>query len=170
MSKYKILKALYDKQYREGPVGALLDEYERAAEALKALLTAIRQEDFVRIADPHTADLDCRSIQTVMNHVVRAGYGYANYIRKQFGDPWTERKEQYDLDTPGAACRELDSMLAYTLETLENKWGLTFEEIMDNRMKVSWGQEYDFEQLLEHAIVHILRHRRQVERFLIKME
>jgi len=33
-------------------------------------------------------------------------------------------------------------------------------------MKTSWGENYDFEQLLEHAIVHILRHRRQIERLL----
>ena len=56
-------------------------------------------------------------------------------------------------------------MRVYTVETLENKWALADEDIMNNKMKVSWGQEYDLEQLLEHAIVHILRHRRQVERF-----
>jgi hypothetical protein len=27
-----------------------------------------------------------------------------------------------------------------------------------------WGVPYDLEQLLEHAIVHILRHRRQIEK------
>ena len=35
------------------------------------------------------------------------------------------------------------------------------------KMLMSWGQYYDIEQLFEHAIVHILRHRRQIERFLI---
>jgi hypothetical protein len=29
-----------------------------------------------------------------------------------------------------------------------------------------WGPVYDLEQLLEHMIVHVLRHRRQIERFL----
>ena len=154
------------KTYRTGPIGALLDEYERAAAELKGILNAIPQEGFVKIADPHTANPDCRSIQTVINHVVRAGYRYANYIRKQFGEPWAESRESYDVSSPEAACRELDGMLAYTAETLENKWGLIYEDIMSNKMTVSWGPEYDLEQLLEHAIVHILRHRRQVERFL----
>jgi len=27
------------------------------------------------------------------------------------------------------------------------------------KIKVRWGQEYDIEQLFEHAIVHILRHK-----------
>lgn len=154
------------KTYRPGPIGALLDEYERAAAELKAILSALPQEDFVRIADPHTADPHCRSVQTVMDHVVKAGYGYANNIRRQFGNPWVERKASYEADTPAAACRELDGMLAYTAETLDNKWELTYEEIMSTKMQVSWGPVYDVEQLLEHAIVHILRHRRQVERFL----
>ena len=38
----------------------------------------------------------------------------------------------------------------------------------DQKMLVRWGQRYDVEQLLEHAIVHVLRHRRQIERFLMK--
>ena len=32
------------------------------------------------------------------------------------------------------------------------------------------GQSYDAEQLLEHAIVHILRHRRQIEKFKIQSQ
>lgn len=31
----------------------------------------------------------------------------------------------------------------------------------------SWNQVYDIEQVTEHAIVHILRHRRQIEKFKI---
>ena len=36
-------------------------------------------------------------------------------------------------------------------------------------MTVKWRQQYDVEQLFEHAIVHVLRHRRQIERFIQKM-
>jgi hypothetical protein len=32
-------------------------------------------------------------------------------------------------------------------------------------MMTSWGQLYDIEQLMEHAIVHVLRHRRQIEQY-----
>lgn len=158
------------KIFREGSVGALMDEYERAAEELKNVIKIIDQQDYVAIVDNETKDLDCISIQTIMNHVVRAGYGYANYIRKQFGDSWTERKENYELNTPESACKELDNMLTYTVDTLKNKWELTFDDVVKNIIKTQWGQDYDFEQLLEHAIVHILRHRRQIEKFLIKQQ
>jgi hypothetical protein len=60
---------------------------------------------------------------------------------------------------------ELDKMLAYTSETLHDKWEYADEEIMKVKMIVRWGTQYDLEQLLEHAVVHILRHRRQIEKF-----
>jgi len=154
------------KVYRSGPVGALMDEYERAAREYKQLISSISQEDFIKIIDPDTKDPDCVSVQTITNHVVRAGFGYANYIRRQFNDPQTERKEDYELTDTGKAIREIDNMLNYTIETLNNKWDMPFEEITKNVIETRWEQKYDFDQLLEHAIVHILRHRRQIERLM----
>jgi hypothetical protein len=40
------------------------------------------------------------------------------------------------------------------------------EEIMGTVINSTWGTRYDVEQLLEHAVVHILRHRRQIEKFI----
>jgi uncharacterized damage-inducible protein DinB len=152
------------KQYRQGPVGALMDEYERALDEYKGLIASISAEDFVKILDPVTTDPDCKSVQKITNHVVRAGYGYSNYIRKQFNDAFVERKEDYELHDTSKANKELDNMMAYALETMQNKWNITEQEVMSNIIKTQWGQSYDFEQLLEHAIVHILRHRRQIEK------
>ncbi len=154
------------KIYRKGFVGAMMDEYERAAKELLDVVKNIRQDDFVKIMDTETTDPNCISIHAIMNHVLKAGYGYANYIRKMFGDSFTERKDDYELHTPQKACDELNKMLAYTEESLAGKWYTVFEDLEINSIKTTWGQEYDFEQLFEHAIVHILRHRRQIEIFL----
>lgn len=147
------------KTYREGPIGALMDEYERATEDFKNIILSINQE---------SKGPDFESNQEIIEHVIRSGYIYANYIRKQFGDSCTEKKEKYKLDTQELACQELVTMLAYTVETLNNKWEITEDNIIKNIIKTSWGQNYDLEQLLEHAIVHILRHRRQIEKILVK--
>lgn len=157
------------KEYRNGPVGALMDEYERAAAALKTLVRSINKEDFLRVIDHETQDPDCRSIQTIMNHVVCAGYGYANYIRKEFGNEWVKRRQDYGLGSPNTACNALDNMFAYTLETMEDKWDLNHSDLIKPQINVPWGPVYDFEQLVEHAIVHILRHRRQIEWFLLRI-
>jgi uncharacterized damage-inducible protein DinB len=154
------------KNYRKGGVGAMMDEYERAASELKLLIGLISEDDFNRIVDTQTKDEDCRSIQTIITHVVRAGYGYADYIREVFSIPST-RPESVPVSY-GEAVAKIDYMLAYTVQTLEGKWEMKDEEIEGMAIKSRWGVTYNLEQLLEHAIVHILRHRRQVERFLEK--
>jgi hypothetical protein len=153
--------------FRSGSVGAILDEYERAVKELQDLLQTVTLEEFTTIVDKETKDPDCVSIQTIMNHTIRAGFGYANYIRTQFGEAKEERKENYGLVSPESAIDWLSKMMAYTDVTLQTRWNITFDEVIANSFKVSWGQTFDFEQLWEHAIVHILRHRRQIEKFLI---
>jgi len=149
--------------YRKGGIGAVMDEYERAAADLKNLIGNISEKDFVKIVDSETKDDDCRSVQTIISHVIDSAFGYANYIRDWFAIPKysPERRLISQNDFP----MELDKMLAYTVETLQDKWELTDDEIMKVKMIVRWGPQYDLEQLLEHAVVHILRHRRQIEKF-----
>ena len=157
-----------NKQFRNGALGALIDEYERAIEELKVLLQTIDTATFTRILDAQTKDNDCRSVQTITNHVVRSGYGYANYIRKYFNEDFTERKTNYELQTSEAVCSELDKVMKYTEATLSNKWKLSQSKLYKTMIHTTWGQNYDIDQLLEHAIVHILRHRRQIEKLLSK--
>ena len=152
------------KTYRQGPVGALMDEYERATAELTRILESISDEDYARIRDTETKDDDCRSIQTIMTHVVGAGYGYAGMMRDHWGVERTphERVPIPRADTPG----QLRAMLDYMIATLEGHWELSEAESNAMQMKSRWGVVYDFEQLFEHAIVHIHRHRRQIERLL----
>jgi len=150
----------------------MMDEYERAAGELKLLIEKTSEEDFNRIVDTETKDEDCRSIQTIIGHVVRAGYGYADYIRTAFSIPSTRPESLPGQGVPvlhREAVEKIDAFLAYTVQTLEGWWEMTDAEIEAVAMKVRWGPTYNLEQLLEHAIVHILRHRRQVERFLERL-
>ncbi len=61
------------KAYRKGALGAMMDEYERAASELRRLVEQIPEDEFVRVVDPQTSDENCRSVQTIMSHVVSAG-------------------------------------------------------------------------------------------------
>lgn len=152
------------KTYRKGAVGALMDEYERATAEMTKILESISDEEYARIRDTETKDDDCRSIQTIMTHVVGAGYGYAGLMR----DAWAVERAPHERvpiarpDTPA----QLRAMLDYMIATLEGHWELSEAESNAMLMKSRWGVTYDFEQLFEHAIVHVSRHRRQIERFL----
>jgi uncharacterized damage-inducible protein DinB len=152
------------KTYRNGPLGALMDEYERAASELRRLVARIPEDDFVRIVDAQTSDEACRSAQTIMSHVVNAAYGYADYLREQFSMDSTRPVSR--VLTKQESLSQLDAAFEYTLETLKDHWGMTDEQMMGFVIKTRWGAVYDVEGLLEHAIVHILRHRRQLERFI----
>jgi hypothetical protein len=154
------------KNYRKGGIGALMDEYGRAAAEFKNLIGKISETDFVKIVDSVTKDDDCRSVQTIISHVINSGFVYANYIRDWYSIP--KNSPERRLISQKDFTIELDKMLAYTAETLEGKWEYSDDDIMKVKMIVRWGPQYDLEQLLEHAIVHILRHRRQIEKFVSK--
>lgn len=153
-----------EKSYRNGAIGALMDEYERAAAELTRLVEQIPADDFLRIVDSQTKDEDCRSAQTIMSHVVRAGYGYADYIREQLSLAST--RPQPKLLSQKESLEQLEAALQYTTQTLEGRWEMSAEEISSIVIHSRWGAVYDVEGLLEHAIVHLLRHRRQMEKFI----
>jgi uncharacterized damage-inducible protein DinB len=150
------------RAYRKGPIGALMDEYERASADLKLQLRSISEPDFTAVIDAQTQDDNCRSVQTIVSHVVQSGYRYADYIREQFGTPRSSPAvgpiPHQDVEA------EIDGMLDYTANTLDSRWEMSEDEIARTFIDSRWGVRYDLEQLLEHAIVHILRHRRQIER------
>jgi uncharacterized damage-inducible protein DinB len=150
------------KAYRNGAIGALMDEYERSTIDFKLLLQHTTEDQFIQILDSQTKDEECRSVQTIVSHVVHSGYAYADYIRAYFHMPLASPARELLPYTKAA--HQLTAMLRYTAHTLEEKWNMTEEQIMAVSIDTRWGVKYDLEQLLEHAIVHVLRHRRQIER------
>ena len=152
------------KVFRKGAIGALMDEYERASSDLKLLLRTISEDGFIKILDAQTKDEDCRSVQTIMKHVIGAGYGYSDYIRGSLGMASTSPERR--LHSLADVEAQVDAMLEYTVQTLEGRWEMAEEEMTSIVIDSHWGVRYDLEQLLEHAVVHILRHRRQIERLM----
>lgn len=154
---------------RIGAKGALLDEYERAILELKKVINDITPDELAYTVDRNTANSDCRSIKSILGHVISSGYSYANYIRKlkkvsvnEFPKNLRNNIAEYNID--------FSEMLLYNIETFNNFNEEDIEQF-ENEKKIltRWGQVYDIEQLLEHAIVHILRHRRQIENFKQKL-
>lgn len=159
------------KIYRDtGAYGAILDEYEKAINELKELVVTVKNEQLFILVDQVTKDEDCRSIQTILTHVVQSGYTYAITIRKHLGET-LEYTDKVTLHTPEEYVMALSQMMDYTIKVMDDYPEMDLE-VSDNNKKLTtrWGQMYNIEQLLEHAIVHILRHRRQVERFLLKLD
>ena len=80
----------------------------------------------------------------------------------------TSGKKENKLSTGlKEAIIELDKMFNYIVETFEDKWLLKDDDLLNTIIKTSWTT-YDLEAIIEHSIVHILRHRLQIQKLLVK--
>jgi len=160
-----------DSKYTEsGAILAILDEYKKAIDELKSVIKELNINDLEVIVDANTNDKNCISIQNILTHVVRAGYNYVVAIRNWLGESM-DYKRAIVLNSSEEYCVALDEMHAFNVALFEDYPSIKLEEKeVDKKIKVIWGQRYDVEQLFEHAIVHILRHRRQIERFILQLE
>lgn len=149
--------------YRRGGLGGLQDEYERATRDLLALLENLSDEEYLATR-PEEVDF-LQSIQLIMYHVVRAAYGYADKIRKTISVEVTSNKPDQPFSRL-EAITNLQSAIEYSAASFEGKWTMKDEDLDGIKMMAPWKVEYSIEQMMEHAIVHILRHRRQIERIL----
>ena len=154
------------KAYRKGAIGALTDEYEKALEELKTILLKISDDKFLKV-NKNVLEQDFQSIRNIVLHLISSGYVYANHIRKRFGDNYIVSELEVNSTEQGVF--KLNEMFEYTVETFQDKWLLTDEELLNTIIKTSWTT-YDLEALIEHSIVHVLRHRLQIEKMIIKME
>lgn len=148
---------------------ALLDEYQKSIRELIFVIHNISDQQLCKIVDHETQDQECRSIQTILTHVIASGYSYTVYIEHSIGIHST-RPEPKIFETINPYITALTAMFEYCVQCFKLHPNVVIEEHDPlNKINVKWGQQYDIEQLMEHAIVHILRHRRQIEHFIFKL-
>ncbi|WP_316842980.1 DinB family protein [Pedobacter gandavensis] len=155
---------------RLGAKGAMLDVYEDAIQELCQEVEYLTDEALLTLLDPDSKDENCRSIQTILGHVVGSAFSYAIYIQELSGegDP---RPGLRLRDTVLAYLQDLNDAFAFTLTVFEALSDSDLEKF-DPKEKIHsrWQQTYDIEQMMEHAIVHVLRHTRQIEKFKRRLE
>lgn len=157
------------KKFREnGTIGALLDEYERAISELINVIDSVDDHHLHVTVDHETEDKNCVSIQSILTHVVQSGHTYVVEIRKWMGEP-AQYRDKILLNTSAEYERALKEMFSANEKLFEDYPNimLTIKD-SSKKMTTRWGQQYDVDQLMAHAIVHVLKHRRQIERFIKK--
>jgi hypothetical protein len=157
--------AFLDRPGESGAMGALMDEYARAAEDFCRVVEGFEAARFTRALTglaAHTA-----SPQVVCRHVLTAAHRYSDGIRRARGLPFAEafRVEAGVPAAPAELRGALAEMLRYTEAGLDGLYGQSDDQVAVIKFKVPWGVEYDPDMLLEHAVCHLLRHRRQLERW-----
>jgi hypothetical protein len=148
-----------------GACGALMDEYARAAIDLCAVIEAFDTARFT--TERPGVEAWTASPRAICLHVIRAAHGYADDIRKARNLAFKARLNlpPETLPTPAAFRPLLAGALRYTEGALAGLYEASEDEVAAIKFTVSWGVAYDPDMLLEHAVCHLLRHRRQLERW-----
>jgi uncharacterized damage-inducible protein DinB len=148
--------------FRSRAVLSLVELHERELRSFLALW-----DRFVASGLPvpeANGDENYENRERLLAHVVMAARGYLTRIGEWVGRPVSDvdaSKDPYDV--AGRASAFADNVLAGYRTNLT---AITIEELEPQLHKTRWGDLMSVENLLEHAVVHPMRHRRQLERLL----
>jgi uncharacterized damage-inducible protein DinB len=113
---------------------------------------------------PETDDPSYQSAEHLGGHVFRAARGYLTWIGECLKRPVAGLDA--DKDPVSIACKGR-SFIDAVLEAWRRELAqLADSELAQGTYKSRWGQDYNIEQMLEHAVVHPMRHRIQLERLM----
>ncbi len=148
-------------------VQALLAIYKTAIQNLIQLIEPLSADELSKIRDSKTQDEDCRSIKTIIEHLIFSGYCYTNYYQVNAGYLLPRPEKRSYGESSAILANELEAMYKHCENFFIEHPDISITEL-DNAKKIytRWGQLYDIDQLFEHSIVHILRHHRQISNFL----
>ena len=146
-------------------VNAILEVYQNVIEDLQFSIKNISADNLIKVVDLQTSNPDCKSIQTILAHVISSGYSYCVYIQNSLGKD-VKRPEKILRLSVDEFINDLNKVIEFTQETFIEIYDFELEKFENSKkIKTSWQQTYDIEQMMEHAIVHVLRHKRQIEKF-----
>ncbi|HEY3381185.1 MAG TPA: hypothetical protein VGK32_05410 [Vicinamibacterales bacterium] len=113
---------------------------------------------------PKTDDPSYASPDHLGGHIFRAARNYLSWIGQCVGRPVTD----VDTDTdPLSIARKGGAFVDEVLTAWRRHLAvLTDDELSPAIYKSRWGEDYNIEQMLEHAVVHPMRHRIQLERLM----
>ena len=142
-------------RYRGARILILLHERE-----LRSCLAAWRRAKEAGITLPQTDDPNYESLHTLLLHILRCPRSYMTWMTEKLGlpnpgieqAPPVERIEQ-----------DAESFMEHVLD----RWRLPLKDVEEKRFDQTyisqWGIQFSIESMLEHAVVHPMRHAAQLE-------
>ena len=109
---------------------------------------------------PKTDDPSYKSLETLLFHVFRAARGYMTWMCEKLNLPDPEIKSLPETDVIE---KEADEYLAHLLE----KWRTPLAEVPRDKFEYRtytsrWGTDYCIDAMMEHAVMHPIRHEFQL--------
>lgn len=113
---------------------------------------------------PETSDTDYASIEALLLHVLRSSRGYILWICEKL------KLVLPDIDPPPVVDKIVENSESY-LEHVLNGWKLPLTDVEEalfftDVFTSNWGTGYCIEAMLEHAVMHPIRHEFQLRRLI----
>ena len=128
---------------------------------LKSFLNTWKEAKKINLPLPKTDNPDYKSLETLLYHVFRAARGYMTWMCEKLNLPDPEIKP---IPKPDVIEKEADEYIAHLLE----KWRTPLAEVPIDKFEHGtytsrWGTDYCIDAMLEHAVMHPIRHEFQLK-------
>jgi uncharacterized damage-inducible protein DinB len=144
--------------YRSRAVRALVLLHD---EQLRRFVAVWHQAQAASVVLPETDDPSYASLETLLRHVLGAARGYMTWMCEvlELPDPKIRIPPE-----PTALRAEADRYMEHVLE----QWRTPLQEVGDDRLErpeypSRWQTRYCVDSMLEHAVMHPIRHAFQLE-------
>jgi uncharacterized damage-inducible protein DinB len=129
---------------------------------LRAFLATWRIAKARGVVLPATDDPDYQSLAHLLRHLLGSGRGYLTWTCEVLGRPAPQIQPPPEVDAVEA---EADSYLEDLLAAWRTHLSLLSNEIAEDGTAYlsRWKHPYTIDAMLEHAVVHPMRHRLQLE-------
>ncbi len=127
---------------------------------LRAFLPVWKKAKKLKSPLPKTKDTDYASYDHLLHHVLRAARGYITWMceKLELPDPGIPLAPEADV-----VAKQAEAFLDLVLEKWRKPLANTEESKFYVMHKSRWGMDYCVDSMLEHAVVHPIRHIFQLE-------
>ena len=152
----------YIKDYRYNGARSLVILHEQH---LRSFMQTWNDAKRINISLPKTEDPDYQSLETLLRHVIRAARGYMTWMCEKLNLLDPEIMQVPELDS-------IESEVNEYLIHLLDKWRTPLSDIVEDNFHSPtftsrWGVEYCVDAMLEHAVMHPIRHEFQLKNLIV---
>lgn len=127
---------------------------------MRSFLKTWQKANSANITLPETEDTAYVSMEALLRHILSAGRGYMVWMCKQLELPDSQINQVPELEV-------IESESETYLEHLLEKWKIPLRQLDEEHAnirtyKTNWGVDYCIDAMLEHAVMHPIRHEFQL--------
>ena len=153
---------LPDYAYRGARAMVLMHE-----EAMREFLGVWRAAVAAGVKPPPSDDPDYQSMEHLLWHVLACGRGYMMWMCEQLQLPAPAIPA---VPTPGEIVAQADGFLAAVLAGWRDPLAKVEEPEFGKTYVSRWGMHYSVDSMLEHAVMHPLRHTFQLRELMAEAD